>query len=299
MTPDEYIAAILSDQRLEEDSPELDRLRQTKKAVDTLLRMRYGNRPTIRYGGSKAKNTMIREAYDLDMICYFARDDTQAGSTIEDIYHHVAGVLETNYFVQRKRSALRLTSKERSTSKTDLHVDVVPGRYIDGQDGDVFLHQNEGDKHYLKTNLNVHIAHIKGSGVTDAIKLLKLWNVRNSIGVKTFVLELLVVDLLRHYKRASLSQQFLTVIHAFRDHIDSLAVEDPANPIGNDLSDILNSARPFLQSRAEYTLTLISRSEWEAVFGPPTTVSAPGKVELLMRAAAAVHTATKPWWTPA
>jgi hypothetical protein len=55
----------------------------------------------------------------------------------------------------------------------------------------------------------------------------------------------------------------------FRDNLDKLSVEDPANPTGNDLSELLNdSTRAELASVAQRTLKLIEESGWEAVFGP-------------------------------
>ena len=55
-----------------------------------------------------AKGTMNREAYDLDIICYFAHDDTSAGKTLEEIYNNVSEALKGNYIVEPKGSAVRL-----------------------------------------------------------------------------------------------------------------------------------------------------------------------------------------------
>lgn len=295
MTPDEILAKVLEQQTLAADSTELAKLRSTREDVEALLRSAYGNSPRIRYGGSKAKNTMIRRSYDLDMTCYFAHNDNKAGETLEEIYNDVARVLEKHYIVERKRSSLRLTSRVIETYKMDLHVDVVPGRFIDRDDGDVFLHQKEGDKKLLKTNLDVHISHIRGSGVTAAIRLLKLWKVLNSVDVKTFVLELLVVDLLKEHKQEGLSAQVLVVLQAFRDRIDELSVEDPANPMGNDLSERLNTARPSLRSAAQRTLWLIEQQGWALAFGLTEQQLSSNRIEILKKAAATVTTPTKPW----
>ncbi len=159
---------------------------------------------------------MIRESYDLDIACCFGRDDTTAGDTLKDIYENAAAVLEKEYFVERKPSALRLRSK--AASRGDFHIDVVPGRFIDGDDGNVFLYRNCAEKGRQKTNLDIHIAHIRDSGVRPAIRLMKLWNVRNAVNLKTFVLELAVIDLLFLSKKSeSLSDQILHVLTQFRD----------------------------------------------------------------------------------
>jgi hypothetical protein len=178
----------------------------------------------------------------------------------------------------------------------DLHIDVVPGRSVDGYEGDVFLHQDDGEKERLKTNLDTHIAHIRDSGVTDAIRLMKLWNVRNGVGAKTFVLELLVVELLKQRKRSGLAAQLEHVWTEFRDNAEALAVEDPANPTGNDLKPLLDRVRGALSMVAETTLALIESSGWPAVFGE---IEEPGCEEERKKAleAAAIRVArpTKPW----
>lgn len=295
MTPDEILVKVLEEQTLASDGPELAKLRSTRDDVEALLRAEYGDSPRIRYGGSKAKNTMICASYDLDMTCYFARYDNKAGETLEEIYNDVARVLEKKYIVERKRSALRLTSRVPETYKMDLNVDVVPGRFIDGDDGDVFLHQKGGEKKLLKTNLDVHISYIRGSGVTDVIRLLKLWKVLNGVDVKTFVLELLVVDLLRKHKQAPLHAQIELVLETFRDRINELSVEDPANPTGNDLTERLDFARPSLQSAADQTLWVIEQHGWAMAFGLNEQRSKSDKVKILEKAATLVVAPTKPW----
>ena len=60
----------------------------------------------------------------------------------------------------------------------DLKVDVVPGRYVDTSQTDVFIHQNEGDKERLKTNIVEHVTHVRDSGIIMAnIPLALIGNV--------------------------------------------------------------------------------------------------------------------------
>ncbi len=297
MIADEYLNKVLEAQNLNEEGKELRELRRHRQDVESLLCSKFGTSPRIRYGGSKAKGTMILESYDLDIHCYFARDDTMPGDSLEEIYENVAKALEATYFVDRKRSALRLTSKRGSTRDLDLHIDVVPGRFIDGDDGDVFLHQNEGSKERLQTNLDVHIEHIRDSGVTDAIRLAKLWKVRNGLlQVKTFILELLIVDLLKKHKKAGLERQIEIVFTAFRDEISDLSVIDPANS-NNDLSATLEEARNGLSNTAERTLRAVEQSGWEAVFGSIEDGS-DEKRQRLQSIAISIpaSSAAKPWW---
>jgi hypothetical protein len=299
MNANEYLTKLLDQQSFADDDLELVELRRRRQEVEDLLRGRFSKSgPTIRWGGSMAKGTMIREAYDGDMTCYFRHDETEAGRTLEEIYDSVATALGEKYDVQRKTSALRVKDPSTKGAKgfaQDLHIDVIPGRFTSDGGDDVFLHRTSGDKQRLKTNLQVHIDHIRDSGVRPAIRLMKLWNVRNGVGAKTFVLELLVVKLLKERKTAGLAQQLEHVWTELREHADSLAVEDPANPSGNDLKPVLDQVRRRLSSVAAATLSLIERSGWEGVFG-----SVEGDDEGSRRAAlkaAAVHVAnpTKPW----
>jgi hypothetical protein len=298
MNENDYLQDVLEDQKLAQDSEELKNLRHHRDKVENLIKEKYSCcSPTIRYGGSKAKGTMIREAFDLDVICYFPHDEEGAGKTLKEIYDNIYKTLEDEYFVARKTSALRLKSKESSNYRTDFHVDVVPGRFVDDTQGDTYLHQENGDKERLKTNLKVHIDHIKGSGVTEAIRLMKLWRVRNGLFIKHFGLELVVIELLKKKKSATLASQLKHCWTELRDNIENIKIEDPANPTGNDLSDLLNaSVKNELSQVAEPTLWNIENRGWESVFGPITkTQNNTHKVEILTSAVAGVSRPTRPW----
>lgn len=291
MTNNEYLQAVLKSQELADDSKELTELTERRKKVESLLRAGFpDSSPTIRYGGSRAKGTLIKESYDLDIVCYFPHDDTSAGETLEDIYNNVAGVLEKEYTVERKRSALRLRDKQM----VDFHIDVVPGRFTDESKTDCFLYQENGEKCRLKTNLDVHIATIRDSGVLDAIRLLKLWKVRKALDVKQFVFELLTIDLLAQHKSKPLADQLTHVWTQFRDLEEPPKVEDPANPSGNDLTPLLDdSVWSELKSVARSTLSTIEQSGWEAVFGKVDTSA--DKTAAVRAAVASVATPTRPW----
>lgn len=293
MTASNYIDAVLREQTLTADSDELKRIRDERKKVEALLRREFKDAPpTIRYGGSMAKGTMIKAAYDLDLPCYFGHDDAGAGETLKEIFDNVKVALGKEFFVEPKTSAIRLRA---SSDRLDFHIDVVPGRFVEGEDGDVYIFQASAEKERLKTNLDTHIEHIRDSGVTDAIRLIKFWRERNGLVVKTFVLELLVVDLLENKLNETLETQVKHVWTEFRDNADGLAVEDPANPSGNDLSEYLDSIRSKLTSAARLALENIEADNWEAVFGEVESDSKEAQVASLGRIAATVTTREKPW----
>ncbi len=296
MTNNEYLEMKLDEQTLKEGGQELDDLDQRGDEVKELLEKKFPDcSPTIKCGGSKAKGTMIKEAYDLDIICYFPRDDENAGGTLKEIYERVEKALSDNYRVERKASALRLRGKAGHDPGMDFHIDVVPGRYIDGESGDVFLYQHGVEKERLKTNLEKHIRHVKDSGVRGAIRLMKLWRFMHGLGIKHFALELLVIDLLSGKKGESLTSQLTHVWTKFRDESENLSIEDPANE-NNDLSDLLNAqVRSELASIARSMLQLIETTGWEAVFGKLEEASENQNASRIRAAVASVNTPTRPW----
>lgn len=298
MTDNEYLAAILESQTLKPDSDERKELDRHATEVMEILRNEYGYSPTLIIGGSVEKGTLIAEAYDLDLHFYFANDDDTAGETLEAIYGHVARTLEKVYTLNRKRSAIRLQTRDEAGRFTDLHVDVVPGRFIPDNSGDVFLHQHEGEKGRLKTNIRVQIAHVKQSGVIEAIRLTKLWRERNRLDTKTFILELLIIEILKEHKANSLAEQFVLVLEAFRDQLDEIAIEDPANPTGNDLSLVFNeSAKDQLAKAADETLEKIRKDGIQSLFGEVKTKAAmPDRVARLNALAGRVTTSYRPWY---
>ena len=297
MTTNEYLQDVLASQQLADESKELKELQKHRADVEKLLRNAFeDSSPTIRYGGSKAKGTLIKDAYDLDVICYFPNDDTSAGESLEDIYNNVRKVLEKGYFVIGKNSALRLQNLDQKAANRDFHIDVVPGRYTDDTKSDCYIYQASAEKSRLKTNLDVHISHVKDSGVVDAIRLLKLWKVRKSLPVKQFVWELLIIQLLKGKKSKGLAEQLEHVWTEIKDAEEPMKVEDPANPSGNDLSKALDSGIwQTLSSAATATLRTIENSGWEAVFGPTKKSEGEEKVCAVTQAVGAAAIRTKPW----
>jgi hypothetical protein len=300
MSPDEYLKNILAQQTFNDEDPEIQGLREARSRLDEKLKAAFRrSSPSIRWAGSMAKGTMIRESYDGDMTCYFPCNEVAAGRTLAELYSAVKASLEDDYQIEVKASALRV--RDKSDWSTDLHIDVVPGRYVDESKSDVFLHRTSGEKARLKTNLQTHIDHIKNSGVTDAIRLMKLWKVRNGIApAKTFVLELLVVKLLSEFSSTSISDQLKHVLITFRDDADNFSVEDPANS-NNELKVALDTCRPFIASVADTTLWRIDHEGWEAAFGSLETdqgnihVDDDVPLSALDIAVANIHSPTKPW----
>lgn len=294
MIDNQYLIELLASQKLDETSHEWTELDDEADAIEDIVRAAYPNSIIMfTHGGSRAKRTIIREDYDLDDVLYFRNGDTAAGETLEEIYEAIAKLLAKYYIVRRKRSALRLSMKDGR----DLKVDVVPGRYVDQTQTDVFIHQNDDDKERLKTNIVKHVAHVRDSHCTDVIMLMKLWRTRNGIAIKTFPLELLVIEVLSSGNSGSLEDRFRRVLNAFRDDINDLTIEDPANPTGNNLKHALtDKIRNTLSKVAGDTLAAANDYGWEHVFGKiENRQAAVPRIQNVRAAAAGIVVPTRPW----
>lgn len=273
--PEDFLRAVLGEQTLQEGATEHNALLAEHERVRSLLVSTLSEaKPLLEVGGSIAKGTLVRAGYDLDTICYLANNDDGAGRTLGEIRERVEAALRNEYDVKPKRSALRLTGRKKGTLA--FTVDVVPGRFVDASQQDVFLFQDGGEKERLKTNLRKHISHIKDSGHADIIRLAKVWKLRADLDIKTFVLELLVVEALKGSALAGLEARLVSLWKTLRDDIDSLKIEDPANPTGNDLASIFgDDERESLAAAATVALDLVEAGDWEALFGQLGTVEVP------------------------
>lgn len=267
MTFDEYLAAVLTDQTLAPGGDELNALRSRGSDVKELLRSEFSEHsPSVRNAGSYKKGTMVRASYDFDVLVYLPHD-TGVGENLKEIYDAVRDVLAGEYMVEPKRSAIKLHDATDRDDPVYFHVDVVPGRFMDGDDGDVALHQRHGEKNWLKTNPEKQIEHVRDSGVRDAIKLAKVWRENSGFRLATFVLELLVIDVLESHERDSLSNKMTRFWTELQERADDLTVEDPANA-SNDLSTILDTgAKASLSAAATHALNYLADENWEAIFG--------------------------------
>lgn len=293
MNNTDYLNSVLESQTFAADAPEMKALTAKRNEVEAILRAAFSDcNPTIKYGGSRAKQTMICASYDLDLLCYFPRDDSGAGETLEEIYTKTEAALAPYYQLTRKTSALRI-EEQTGDERTYTHVDVVPGRFIDDTNGDVFLYQHNAEKMRLLTNTKTHLLYIRDSGFTPAIRLAKVWRETSGrFDFKTFVLELLVVDLLREAKQTTLDGQLRAFWHAVYDHADTLNVEDPANS-SNDLSQYLTENKYKLINAAEWALRTLETSGWEGIFG--SVVNRSTATRLITSVPSVISTGTKPW----
>lgn len=288
---DDQLLRILDAERLDDDGPEMREIRKVRDEVETILRAAFGNVDvSIKYGGSKAKGTMLKGSYDLDILIYFHRDNDRAGKTLKEIYDSVVKALAPHFRIDPRTTAIRLFAKDDRSSGRGLHVDVVPGRYIDETRTRVFLHQESDDeKDRLMTDPVEHVRFVRESGVLDAVCILKLWRVRNALAVKQFPLEILSIKLLKPYRQLGLADQVKGVIADIVGMTAPPRIEDPANP-SRDLSALL-AADIWADLHAAAQQAMSSGWAWPEILVTEPIAAAPA----IVAAVRSVSTPTKPW----
>jgi len=290
MTKKQSLAEIIQSERLAQDSPEMQTIIESRNEIQRLIQSEYGhNEISIRYGGSKAKGTILLREHDSDLLVYFHRNNESAGSTLSEIYHAIKETLETQYHTEPGTTSLRVFRKSGNSVRS-LKVDVVPGRFVHGSDGNVHLHQNGGAKDYLLTNPEKHIQHVTQSGVVPALCGLKLWKIMNAVAIKQFPFELLCIDLLSPLKKYQLEDQIRLVLESIAEMDSPPRVEDPANP-SNDVSSALKITWPDVQMAARGSIQRLDYG-WTDALGLPDKAS---RDEQIFAMAASVRTPTKPW----
>lgn len=290
MTTTEYLCKVLEREDLPQE--EIDALKAKRDEVERFLGEELGDvSHTFKWAGSYAKKRMNGSSYDADLVVYVHNGEEGAGATLDEIYGTVESILKKKYVTVRKSSAIRLLN---TGGGEYTHVDVVPGRFFDDTQTDTWLHRTDGDKCRFKTNLKVHLRHIRDSGQQDLVRLVKLWACRNGIACRTFILELMSVDLAPGAASAALPDRVIHVFEQLRDNADDLSVTDPANPTGNDLSGDFGKAKPSLTHFARKSLESIDAGDWASVFGEVEEPDG-GKAAALRSVAVHVKPASVPW----
>jgi hypothetical protein len=227
MTANEYLAGLLAQQDL--TNAELKTLRDLRDQIQGQLSVLQGN-PRFYYAGSFGKHTMIRQRYDLDIVIYWPHAVTY---TMEGIYNAVGQELQKHWKVVRSK-----TVSWELPFEGGFHVDVVPGRALDGSFRESNLFRTD-TRTTLKTSLKTHIDTVRQSGRRDAIRLMRLWRERKGVPFKkSFLLELMTISGCSGTRFDDLSAQVWAALHYVRDNILGCNVLDTANT-NNSLSDDL------------------------------------------------------------
>ncbi|HYE19731.1 MAG TPA: hypothetical protein VEA69_14875 [Tepidisphaeraceae bacterium] len=237
MTPHDYLVGVLQQQAL--SAQHVSTLRAQRETIENWLRGRFGGGPRFYYAGSFGKQTMIRAAYDLDIVIYFPSTER---ATLHDLYWGIhRRLVDGSYQVVPRTVALRLPYNG------PFHIDIVPGRAQDHTFRYATLYKNQPDPSTLQTSLKVHIEAVKDAGLSDLVRLMKLWRLRQNLSISTFALEIVVARAMYNVTRSDLAACMLTVFRWIDANLEEARLQDPANT--NNIVDVPPADR-FTAARA-------------------------------------------------
>jgi hypothetical protein len=231
LTGHEYLDQLQKDRSVDEATRQL--MRTERDAIEATLRRVIGNDPRVYYAGSYGKNTMLDVYHDLDIVVYYP---PSTSATLNGIYWEVHNALTGGgYIAQQKDVAIRLPYRG------GFNVDVVPGRALDNTYRYANLYRSEVDSR-LQTSIKVHIETVQESGLRGTMRLMKLWNVRHNLGLRSFFVELLVDRVLKDTSLDGYDDKLKTMFRYIASNIQTVRIVDPANT-NNVISDLIPSIK--------------------------------------------------------
>jgi len=247
MSINTYLKGILEQQAVSYGDPIHNKLTRHREEIEGILRKNYGYKPRIYYGGSWGKRTMIKLAYDLDIVIYFPPTETM---NLRDIYNSVySNLVNSGYRVYKKTVAIRIQYQ-------DFHIDVVPGQARDEDYYEATLYKN-GEDTTMQTSLKKHIDSVRE--IRDTVKLMKIWRVQHSVPIETFPLEQIIAEALKWKSKNDYENCILSVLELLKNEILTIKVVDPAVP-SNEV-EISPHDRYQIKAIAENCLT----NSWQYV----------------------------------
>lgn len=252
MTNESYLREILDGQDLTENQKR--NLRDLRDKIEGQLRNGIKGTPKAYYGGSYAKNTMIKASYDLDLVLYWPSDSPYS---LESLYRAAEGVLDRNWrTVRKKKVGLELPFEG------DFHIDVIPGKFSSKDENYAYLYNNKTGGRF-QTSIYVQVDFVKKSGRQEVIRLIKLWKKRKNVPIKTFILESCIIEGCKGYDRSKLESQLLAAFNYLRDNIQNVRIEDPSNS-NNIISDDLSKEQK--NRVCNLAIQAIEAQNWSQVF---------------------------------
>lgn len=249
MTAHEYLINVLNSQKME--TGDLNTLQRLRGEIEGNLRNVHGSAPRFYYGGSYGKDTLIKDAFDLDIIMYFPSTDYRS---LRDIFNSVhQSLLRANYIVKPKNVALRLPYDG------GFHIDIVPGKAQDSSFQYATLYKSE-ENSTRQTSLKVHIDSVRKSNAKEIIKLMKLWRLRFNLPWQSFALEQTVIRALDGKSKNDYGTAMWTVLEFIRDNIMNIRLVDPANT--NNIIEVPQMVRQQLRNQAKNAL---AASNWSQI----------------------------------
>ncbi len=251
MTPDEYLASILS--RITAPTGTLGPGSQVLSGLTPTIRgWATTQLVEVKLSGSYAKGTSIIGGTDVDLFISLSSTTSQ---TLKEIYNSLANYFSgKGYSVRRQNVSIGITYAAKT-------VDLVPGKKQAAYGSDHSLYVSRQDT-WTKTNVDTHIRTVSGSRHVDVIKLVKHWRTLHNLDFPSFAVELAVLKALDGVWLTGLADRFLKVLEFLRDRISIAALPDPANSSNNVANDMTATQKSAIASAARSSL---GKQNWNQI----------------------------------
>ncbi|MBK9967219.1 MAG: nucleotidyltransferase [Holophagales bacterium] len=202
--------------------------------------------------GSYAKGTAVRGDADVDL---FISLSPTTKETLREIYTSLLDRLrEENLRPREKNVCRRVTSGGFS-------IDLVPAKKQAGVTPDHSLWVRKRAT-WQQTNIDKHIALVRGSGRREEIILLKVWRDQQRLDFPSIYLELCVIRALSGRPFGDLASNVLLALQFFSDAFVSARIQDPANSNNVISDDLTNAEKALVQAAAARSL---QKKTWQEV----------------------------------
>lgn len=226
MTINEFLKKLLENQKIAENfKAEMHKDRDYfEKLVNNIPEL---SRPTFYWGGSYGKNTMIKESYDIDILCYFPADEPHP---LEEIYMIVRDhIIFAQPHAYQKNVAIRVEKRE------GYHIDIVPAKRSGSDESTAYLYKSQENRR-LTTSVEKQIQIVRDFRRRDLLKLIKLWKSRNNIDIPSFLVEIITIQV-NDDEKISIEGGLKKVFRFIASRIESCNIQDPANASNNIASN--------------------------------------------------------------
>lgn len=243
MPSDDYLRNILAREQV--DISATSPVRTVATSVAPVLQ-HWAHRylAAVHPSGSFAKGTANSSNTDIDLFVSLRAD---VPATLKEMHDTLFNALTQAGFSPRHQNV------SLGIKVGYYDVDIVPGKRQSDQGEDHSLYRRRGDT-WIKTNVARHIQIVAGSGLTNEIRVLKLWRSQKGLDFPSFYLELAAIEALRDSARSTISNNVVTALTFFRDKLQAARIVDPANTNNIISEDVSSQGKQLIASAARSAL---------------------------------------------
>lgn len=144
-----------------------------------------------------------------------------------------------------------------------VKVDLVPARKHAGKsDHSLYLSRRQG---WTRTNVDKHIALVRGSGKSATIRAVKIWRSNRGLRFPSFYLELAVLRALQGRGSHGTADELKRVLEFLAADLSRAEIVDPANGANIISSDLSPDEKQAIARQARASLDRVRNSQWERV----------------------------------